>query len=154
MESERDGRKKGGALDRLLLFSLPRVSFLPQTDWEKIFEPFLGQKTVSVALQWSRSLVTLTEEIQPTVFYTLGGICHKPAYSRARLRAQKPQNRCTNIVQVHVQERCWNMCTVFTQTEIHMQSWVKTPFSREICHISVLKAAFLKYICFTFRGIN
>lgn len=31
-ESERDGRKKGGALDRLLLFSLPWVSFLPQTE--------------------------------------------------------------------------------------------------------------------------
>lgn len=118
MESERDGRKKGGAVDHLLLFFLPWVSFLPQRE-RQYLNLFSGPETVSDALQWSLSLVTLTGESQPTAFRTLRGICRKPAYSHAHLHTHKPPNRCTNIVQVHPQAHYWNMYTVLTQTHTH-----------------------------------
>lgn len=86
MESERD------AVDHLLWFSLPQVSFSPTARERTCLN-------LSLCLLLSSSLSPLLispEKLDPRHF-TLRGICHKPSFSHAHLHPHKPQNRCTNI---------------------------------------------------------
>lgn len=123
--------------------------FFPPTDRETIFEFFLGQKLCLLLSSGPPPLFLSLERFNPRHF-THWEASAANLHIHMHICTHEPQNSCTNIVQVHPQERYWNMYTVFTQTHMHPQVHKHT-LGQNICDFSVKAiASFWECIYLTF----
>lgn len=137
MESERDDRKKGGAVDHVLLFSLPWLSLLSQTE-----RKYLN-------LFWARNCVCCSPVVSLPCYsdwrVSTHGISLTERHLLQACTRTFAHTNCKPSKQMHKHCSCTFPGIPLKYVDRHAFMSLNTVWDKEICHFSV-KGVHLPYL--------